>query len=74
LFCDRRRCLNPVPRAWKAACRLHAWRRKQRDWSLHQIAEALGGSEGAGSQWMARARQGDMQRCGIAPPPVFLFD
>jgi hypothetical protein len=23
---------------------------------------------------MTRARQGDMQRCGIAPTPVFLFD
>jgi transposase len=46
----------PTPHTWKEARRLQAWRLKQQGWSPRQIAEAVGVSEGAVSQWMARAR------------------
>ena len=36
---------------------MQAWHLKQRGWSQRQIAEALGVSEGAVSQWMTRARE-----------------
>jgi transposase len=49
--------MNPTPPNWKEARRLQAWRLKQRGWPQRQIAEALGVSEGAVSQWMKRARE-----------------
>jgi transposase len=49
--------MNPTPPTWKEARRLQAWRLKQRGWPQRQIAEALGVSEGAVSQWMKRARE-----------------
>jgi transposase len=48
--------MNPTPHNWKEARRLQAWHLKQQGWRQRQIAQALGGSEGAVSQWMARAR------------------
>lgn len=50
--------MNPRPRSWKEARRLQAWHLKQQGWPQRQIAEALGVSAGAVSQWMTRARQG----------------
>ena len=48
--------MNPTPYTWKEARRLQAWHLKQTGWSQRRIAEALGVSEGAVSQWMIRAR------------------
>jgi transposase len=48
--------MNPTPHDWKEARRLQAWHLTQQGWSQHQIAAALGVSEGAVSQWMKRAR------------------
>ena len=48
--------MDRSPTNWKEARRLQAWRLKQRGWSQRQIAEALGVSEGAVSQWMRRVR------------------
>jgi transposase len=48
--------MNRTPTTWKEARRLQAWSLKQKGWSQRQIAEALGVSEGAVSQWMTRAR------------------
>ena len=50
--------MNPSPTHWKEARRFHAWQLKQQGWSPRQIAEAVGVSEGAISQWMPRARDG----------------
>src|SRR5687768_14227050 len=61
--------MNPTPHSWKEARRLHAWRLKQKDWSQRQIAEALGVSEAAVSQWMPRARAGGPQAVRRRPPP-----
>jgi transposase len=49
--------MNRTPTNWKEARRLQAWHLKQKGWSQRQIAEALGVSEGAVSQWMTRARE-----------------
>jgi transposase len=49
--------MNPAPQNWKEARRLQAWRLKQQGWAQRRIAEALGVSEGAVSQWMKRGRE-----------------
>jgi transposase len=43
---------------WREGRRLRAFELKQQGWTQQQIAEALGVSKGAVSQWMKRARQG----------------
>jgi transposase len=43
---------------WREGRRLRAWELKQQGWSQQRIAEALGVSKGAVSQWMKRAREG----------------
>jgi transposase len=49
--------MNPTPSNWKEARRLHAWPLKQQGWPQRRIAEALGVSEGAVSQWIKRGRE-----------------
>jgi transposase len=61
--------MNPRPRSWKEARRLQAWHLKQQGWPQRQIAEALGVSAGAVSQWMARARQGGAAALRARPSP-----
>jgi transposase len=61
--------MNPSPTNWKEARRLQAWQLKHKGWSQHQIAEALGVSEGAVSQWMARARNVGPEALRRRPPP-----
>ena len=61
--------MNPRPRSWKAARRLHAWHLKQQGWPQRQIAEALGVSAGAVSQGMTRARQGGPEALRARPSP-----
>ncbi len=61
--------MNPIPHNWKEARRLQAWSLKQHGWSQRQIAEALGVSEGAVSQWMARARTAGPEALRRRPPP-----
>src|ERR687895_694031 len=61
--------MNPTPHDWKEARRLQAWRLKQKGWSQRQIAEALGVSEGAVSQWMTRARDGGADALRHRPSP-----
>ena len=43
---------------WREGRRLRAWELKQEGWSQQRIAEALGVSKGAVSQWMKRASEG----------------
>jgi transposase len=61
--------MNPSPTHGKEARRLQAWQLKQKGWSQRQIAEALGVSEGAVSQWMARARNVGPEALRRRPPP-----
>jgi len=61
--------MNPTPSTWKEARRLQAWRRKQQGWPQRQIAEALGVSEGAVSQWMKRVHEESPDALRHRPPP-----
>jgi transposase len=61
--------MNSSPHNWKEARRLQAWQLKQRGWAQRQIADALGVSEGAVSQWMKRARAGGPDTLRHRPPP-----
>ena len=46
------------PNDWQEARRWQAWQLKHKGWSQRQIAEAMGVSAAAVSQWMRRAREG----------------
>jgi transposase len=61
--------MNRSARTWKEARRLQAWHLKQQGWPQRQLAEALGVSAGAVSQWMTRARQGGAAALRARPSP-----
>jgi transposase len=61
--------MKPIPHNWKEARRIQAWHLKQQGWPQRQIAEALGVSAGAVSQWMTRAQQGGPEALRSCPPP-----
>ena len=61
--------MNPTPTTGKEARRLQAWHLKQQGWPQHQIAAALGVSEGAVSQWMKRAREEGADALRRCPSP-----
>jgi transposase len=60
--------MKTTARNWKEARRLQAWYLKQKSWPQRRIAEALGVSEAAVSQWMERAREGGPQALQHRPP------
>lgn len=54
---------------WREGRRLRAWELKQEGWSQQRIAEALGVSKGAVSQWMKRGREGGLEALKRQPAP-----
>ena len=54
---------------WREGRRLRAFELKKRGWKQAQIADALGVSEGAVSQWMKRAREEGVEGLRHEPPP-----
>lgn len=54
---------------WREGRRLRALELKERGWKQTQIADALGVTEGAVSQWMKRAREEGVQGLRHKPPP-----
>ncbi len=60
-------------RDWREERRLQAWRLKQKGWKQRDIAEALGVTTGAVSQWVKRAREDGVEglrhRRGGGPKP-----
>jgi transposase len=54
---------------WREGRRLRAFELKQEGWSQQRIAEALGVSKGAVSQWMKRAREGGVEALKRQPAP-----
>src|SRR5919206_306941 len=54
---------------WREGRRLRAFELKERGWKQTQIADALGVSEGAVSQWMKRAREEGAEGLRHKPPP-----
>src|SRR5438270_7723133 len=54
---------------WREGRRLRAWELSQQGWSQHEIAQALGVSGGAVSQWLTVARQAGVVALHRHPPP-----
>jgi transposase len=58
---------------WREGRRLRAWELKQEGWKQQDIAEALGVSKGAVSQWMKRGQEGGVEglrrRVASGAPP-----
>jgi len=50
--------LSPSPTDWREARRFRAWELHLQGWSQQRIAEALGVTQGAVSQWLQRAQTG----------------
>ena len=57
------------PRDWREGRRLRALELHEEGWSGKAIAEALGVTGGAVSQWLKRARQGGREALRSHPPP-----
>ena len=61
------------PENWREARRFRAWELSQQGWKQKDIAEAMGVSEGAVSQWLKLARAGGVEalrhRKGGGPKP-----
>jgi transposase len=55
---------------WREGRRLRAFELKERGWKQTEIAQALGVTEGAVSQWMKRAQQEEgVEGLRHTPPP-----
>ena len=54
---------------WREGRRLRAFELKQEGWYQQRIADALGASKGAVSQWMKRAREEGVQALKRQPAP-----
>jgi transposase len=62
--------LSSQAKDWREGRRLRAFELKEQGWKQTEIADALGVSEGAVSQWMKRARQEEgVQALRDKPPP-----
>ncbi len=56
------------PQNWREARRIQAWKLKQKGWKQKDIAEALGVTAGAVSQWMKRVEEGGVEALRYRPP------
>ena len=61
--------MDPTPFDWREARRFRAFELKQNGWRQTDIAEALGVSEGAVSQWIKKAREEDKEALKTEPRP-----
>jgi transposase len=59
----------PKKADWREERRKRAWELKQQGWKQKEIAEALGVTEGAVSQWMKRGREGGEEALKACPSP-----
>lgn len=58
---------KPKSGDWREKRRLRAWELKGKGWKQKDIAEALGVSQGAVSQWVRAAEEGGMEALYTAP-------
>jgi transposase len=61
--------LSSQARDWREGRRLRAFELKERGWKQTEIADALGVSEGAVSQWMKRIEEAGVEGLKHKPPP-----
>jgi transposase len=54
---------------WREGRRLRAWELYQKGWKQRDIADALGVTQGAVSQWLKRGREGGVEGLRHRPPP-----
>jgi transposase len=54
---------------WREGRRLRAWELHQKGWKQQEIAEALGVTQGAVSQWLKRAQDAGVAGLRHRPPP-----
>ncbi len=64
-----RKTLSSQATHWREGRRLRAFELKQEGWKQQEIADALGVSKGAVSQWMKRAREEGVEALRHKPPP-----
>ncbi len=57
-----------APADWREGRRIRAWELHQQGWKQKDIADALGVSPGAVSQWLTRGRDGGVERLRRQPP------
>jgi transposase len=63
------RTLSGQATNWREGRRLRAWELHQQGWKQKDIADALGVSQGAVSQWLKRGREGGVEGLRHQPPP-----
>ncbi|HEX2184197.1 MAG TPA: transposase [Chloroflexota bacterium] len=61
--------MDRPPADYREGRRLRAWELSQAGWAQRRIAEALGVTEGAVSQWLKRAREGGAEALRRRIPP-----
>lgn len=61
--------MTPPPANYREGRRLRAWQLYEAGWKQKDIAEGLGVSEGAVSQWMSKARSRGTQALRTVPHP-----
>src|SRR6476660_3758015 len=57
------------PVSWREGRRLRAWELHRMGWTQSKIAQALGVTQGAVSQWLARAKLDGVQTLHAQPAP-----
>src|SRR5215469_1248092 len=60
---------EPLPKDWREGRRLRGWQLYEQGWKQKDIADALGVTEGAVSQWIKKARTQGAEALRHQPPP-----
>lgn len=69
MYSTMEKTLSSQASDWREGRRLRALELKERGWKQTEIADALGITEGAVSQWMKRAREEGVEGLKHKPPP-----
>src|SRR5215468_8151750 len=57
------------PKNWREERRMQAWKLHEKGWKQHEIAEALGVTEGAVSQWFKKVKEQGVEALQHKSPP-----